>query len=87
MSTKRHWADEMSRDMDEHPEWFGLVIDEMGNPVSPPDKSVQDSWKDFKSGKSWSQYNPICRDETTDVHTKHMMFTQGWFAALQKANK
>lgn len=35
MSTKRHWADEMSRDMDEHPEWFGLVIDEMGNPVPP----------------------------------------------------
>lgn len=27
------WEKEMSRDMDEHPEWFGMVLDDHGNPV------------------------------------------------------
>lgn len=33
------WAAEMDRDMDEHPEWFGMVHDEMGNSVERRDRS------------------------------------------------
>lgn len=31
-----NWTDDMNRAMEDHPEWFGMVIDEMGNPVDAP---------------------------------------------------
>lgn len=33
------WHDEMDRDMDAHPEWFGMTIDDHGNPT--PDKEKE----------------------------------------------
>ena len=34
--SKRSWADEMDRAQAQHPEQFGMVLDDHGNPVATP---------------------------------------------------
>ena len=37
------WVADMDRDMEEHPEWFGMVIDDHGNPVEPKSEKVEET--------------------------------------------
>lgn len=33
------WNEEMDRDMDTHPEWFGMALDDHGNPAPKSEPS------------------------------------------------